>query len=99
MEDGAKVHAGSARLPRLSHGIRGFNWPTSPDLNPIEKVWRWMEEELKKSGYVPKSIEELKRELQKLWGRVDPRDSWHYTEHLACKSEDVIAVRGLATIY
>jgi hypothetical protein len=25
MEDSAKVHAGSARLPRLSHGIRGFN--------------------------------------------------------------------------
>ena len=24
MEDGAKVHAGSARLPWLSHGIRGF---------------------------------------------------------------------------
>jgi len=28
-----------ARLPRLSHGIHGFNWPhSSPDLNPIEKV-------------------------------------------------------------
>jgi len=24
MEDGSKVHAGSARLPRLEHGIRGF---------------------------------------------------------------------------
>ena len=64
MEDGAKVHAGSARLPRLSHGIRGFKWPpSSPDLNPIKKVWRWMKEELKKLGYVPKSIEDLKREL------------------------------------
>ena len=64
MEDGAKVHAGSARLPRLSYGIRGFKWPpSSPDLNPIEKVWRWMKEELKKLGYVPKSIEDLKREL------------------------------------
>jgi len=25
MEDGAKVHKGKARLPRLQHGIRGFN--------------------------------------------------------------------------
>ncbi|PVH67703.1 hypothetical protein DL98DRAFT_274967 [Cadophora sp. DSE1049] len=49
MEDGAKVHLGHARLPRLEHSIRGFNWPpSSPDLNPIEKVWRWMKEELKK---------------------------------------------------
>ncbi len=36
MEDGAKVHAGSARLPRLQHSVRGFKWPpSSPDLNPI----------------------------------------------------------------
>jgi len=39
MEDGAKVHLGHARLPRLEHGLRGYTWPpSSPDLNPIEKV-------------------------------------------------------------
>jgi hypothetical protein len=33
------VHKGKARLPRLNHGVRGFDWPpSSPDLNPIEKV-------------------------------------------------------------
>ncbi|KAF4631703.1 hypothetical protein G7Y89_g6436 [Cudoniella acicularis] len=38
IEDGSKVYAGSSRLPRLEHGIRGFHWPpSSPDLNPIEK--------------------------------------------------------------
>ncbi len=41
IEDGAKVRVGSARLPRLQYRIRGFSWPpSSPDLNPIEKVWR-----------------------------------------------------------
>ena len=39
MEDGAKVHKGKARLPKLEKGLRGFDWPpSSPDLNPIEKV-------------------------------------------------------------
>jgi len=99
MEDGAKVHAGSACLPRLSHSVRRFNWPPSPDLNPIEKVWQWIKEELKKLGYVPKSIEDLKEELQKLWDQVDPCDFCHYTEQLTCKIEDVIAVCGLATIH
>ena len=100
MEDGSKVHAGSARLPRLEHGVRGFKWPpSSPDLNPIEKVWRWMKEELKKLPYVPKNREDLCRELQKLWDQVNPRDFQHYTEQLTCKIEDVIAVRGLATIH
>jgi transposase len=41
MEDRAKVHEGKARAWRLNHGVKGFNWPpSSPDLNPIEKVWR-----------------------------------------------------------
>ena len=67
MEDGSKVHVGSARLPRLQHRIRGFSWPSSsPDLNPIEKVWRWMKEELKKLLYVPKNRGDMCRELQKL---------------------------------
>ncbi|KUJ17235.1 uncharacterized protein LY89DRAFT_585777, partial [Mollisia scopiformis] len=82
------------------HGIRGFNWPpSSPDLNLIEKVWRWIKEELKKLPYVLKSKEDLKRELQKLWDRVDSRDFRPYIERLTCKIEDVIAVRGLATIH
>ena len=58
-----------------------------------------MKEELKKLGYMLKSKEDLKRELQKLQDWVDPRDFRHYTKQLTCKLEDVIIVRGLATIY
>ena len=68
MEDGAKVHKGKARLPRLNKGIRGFKWPpSSPDLNPIEKVWRWMKHEITKLPNPPTSIPDLKRILQELW--------------------------------
>jgi len=57
-----------------------------------------MKEELKKLLYVPKNREDVYRELQKQWDKVDPRDFRHYTEQLTCKIEDVIEVRGLATI-
>ena len=57
-----------------------------------------MKEELKKLPYVPKNKEDLMRKIQKLWDQVDPRDFRYYTEQLTCKIEDVIAVRGLATI-
>ena len=68
MEDGSKVHLGDARIWKLQHYIRGFNWPpSSPDLNVIEKVWRWMKEELKKLPFVPTSKEALCQEIQKLW--------------------------------
>ena len=74
-EDGAKVHKGDTRLAKLQHNIRGFDQPpSSPNLNVIKKVWRWMKEELKKLPFVPTSKESLKEEIQKLWDRVDPRD-------------------------
>jgi len=57
-----------------------------------------MKEELKKLPYIPKNREDMYRELQKLWDRVDPCDFRHYIEQLTCKIEDVIAVRGLAII-
>jgi hypothetical protein len=58
-----------------------------------------MKEELKKLPFVPTSKEELIREIQRLWDQMDPRDFRHYTERLTCKLEDVIEVRGLATIH
>jgi transposase len=100
MEDGTKVHKGNARLPRLNKGIRGFDWPPcSPDLNPIEKVWRWMKEEITKMIDLPTTIEDLKKVLQELWDRVEPEDYRCYTARLTCKLEDVIKVKGMATIH
>ena len=100
MKDGAKVHKGHAKLPRLQAGIRGFDWPpSSPDLNPIEKIWRWIKEELTNLSYVPTTLEDLKREVQKLWDKADLKDFRVYTERLTCKLEDVIAVKARATVH
>jgi hypothetical protein len=99
MEDGSKVYLGKARLPRLQHGVRGFNWPpSSPDLNPIERVWRYMKEELKKLPYVVTTKAELMKEIQRIWDEINVRKFRHYTERLTCVIEDVIKVKGGATI-
>jgi hypothetical protein len=100
MEDGAKVHQGKARLWRLQKGILGFDWPpSSPDLNPIEKVWRWMKHEITKLDTVPTSIEEMKQVLQALWDEVKPEEWRYMTERLTCKIEDVIECKGMATVH
>ena len=58
-----------------------------------------MKEELKKLLSVPTSKDELKREIQRLWDQIDPRDYRKYIERLTCKLEDIIKVRQLATIH
>jgi hypothetical protein len=75
IEDSSKVHKEKARLPKLEKEIRGFDWlPFSPDLNPIEKVWHWMKNEITKLANPPTTIEEMKRVLQELWDKVEPKD-------------------------
>jgi transposase len=98
--DGAKVHKGKARLWRLQKGIRGFDWPpSSPDLNPIENIWRWMKNEITKLENVPTSIEDIKEVLQELWNEVDPKEWRYLTARLTCKLEDVIECKGMATVH
>ena len=58
-----------------------------------------MKEELKKLPFVPTSKAELIVEIQKLWDRVDLRDYRSYTERLTYKLEDLLEVKGLATIH
>ena len=100
MEDGSKVHKGEARLPKLNKVIRGFDWPpSSPDLDPIEKVWRWMKHEITKMVSPHTTLESLKRVLQELWDQADPKEWRYLTERLTCKLEDVIDAKGMATIH
>ena len=60
---------------RAAKGILGFDWPpSSPDLNPIEKVWRWMKNEITNLDTVPTTIEDMKEVLGELWNDVNPED-------------------------
>ena len=68
MEDGAKVHLGHAKKVRADAGLQGFKlWPpSSPDLNLIEKVWRWMKGRITQMEPFPTTIEALKEVVQDL---------------------------------
>ena len=64
MEDGAPVHKGAAKAVHKRLSIKGFSnsWPpSSPDLNPIKKVWLWMKARIAQMEPFPTSLQDLKQ--------------------------------------
>ncbi|KAF4635286.1 hypothetical protein G7Y89_g2802 [Cudoniella acicularis] len=58
--------------------------PSSPDLNPIEKIWRWIKHEITNLEVVPTTKEDMKEVLRELWPEVKPKDWRYLTERLTC---------------
>jgi hypothetical protein len=101
MEDGAKIHAGNAKKYRLQQGWETLSpWPpSSPDFNPIEKVWRWMKHCLTVMEPFPLSLDALKAAVQRLWDQMDPNLFMGPVEQWSDIMEECIAYKGLATHY
>ena len=100
MEDRSGVYKDFVKLSRQLKGLRGFKQLLSfPDLNPIEKIWCWMKNEITKLEAVFTSVDDIQEVVQELWSEVDPKEWRYLTERLTCKLEDVIKSKGMATIY
>ena len=71
-QDNAKPH--SARLTTAwlrSKRVRVLDWPAcSPDLSPIENVWRIMKRKIRQRR--PRTVEQLKLYIKQEWERIPP---------------------------
>ena len=67
MQDGASAHtAHSVRDWLAEKDINVLPWcARSPDLNPIENIWSWMDRKLCKATLT--TVDQLKEAVDKLW--------------------------------
>jgi Transposase and inactivated derivatives len=94
MEDNASIH--TAKLTKGYHAYHGINrmiWPAhSPDLNPIENVWRLLKYRIGKR--FPKTDAEVRQYLVEEWDKLELQDFIKYIESMHERCEAVIEAKG-----
>jgi transposase len=94
MEDNASQH--TAKLTKQLHCLNGIDnvcWPAnSPDLNPIENVWRLLKQRVAKRH--PRTLVELRQCIEKEWAGLELSDFARYIENMGERCQAVVDARG-----
>ena len=98
MEDGAPVHRGKVpELWRKAHGIAKLQWPpNSPDLNPIENLWKTMKD-LLRHHKKPSNKQEMMDTIKAVWEEVSLEQLQNLIESMLKRMKAVISARGGST--
>ena len=97
IEDGASLY--TAKLTKEAHAehkVIHMKWPAnSPDLNPIENVWRLLKYRIGKR--FPKTEEEVRRYIEEEWEKMTVEDFQKYVRSMPKRIKAVIAAEGGST--
>jgi transposase len=102
-EDGASFHTGklSRKWKSEQNVIKGFDfWPAqSPDLNPIEHLWDYLERKIEARRHQMQNLDQLRACLQDEWQKIplDLLQKLAYSIPSLCK--EVIEAKGRTTKY
>src|SRR5271169_3045991 len=96
MEDGAPVHRSRVSGEwQQQHMVEKLNWPpNSPDLNPIENVWKILKDAVQHYRKRPRTLEEMNKALQEEWKAFSPRIFERLLQSMQERMEDVIKNHG-----
>ncbi len=78
--------------------IKVLEWPSqSPDLNPIENLWR--ELKVRVAKYQPRNLNDLERICKEEWDKILPEMCANLVANYKKRLTSVIANKGFATKY
>ena len=101
MEDGAPVHrAKVAKAFRTQNCMESIpHPPQSPDLNPIEHVWKRLKVLVNKRPTRPRNLDELWLALQEEWLKIDIDFINSLIDSMPRRVKAVYKAKGLSTKY
>lgn len=98
MQDGASSHTCKKTKAHLRQMRIDFinNWPShSPDLNPIEQVWKLLNERITmNSDKVPSSVAELRQRAEEEWAALDQETINNFVMSFMSKCATVVRNKG-----
>ena len=99
MQDNAPCHKAKVVMNFLkAENVTVMDWPpSSPDLNPIENVWKTLGVSSKARN--PKTTEQLWNALQEEWNKITQQDIHKLISSCSRRCQSVIEATGLHTKY
>jgi DDE superfamily endonuclease len=101
MEDGSPIHTCNlAKKWRNLNGIESLEWPAqSPDLNPMEHVWKLLKDAVSSLNPPVCNIKDLCKALDNEWNKLDRKIICKVVENMPQRIKDVIQAKGRSTRY
>jgi transposase len=99
LQDNAPVHRAQVTAPARKN-IRTLKWPAqSPDLNPIEDLWKIIKTTVAKRTPRPSSLTMLEKYVQEAWADIPPEDYRSLVDSMPRRIQAVIDANGGHTKY
>lgn len=101
MDDGASIHR--SKVPkewRELHKLEKLDWlAQSPDLNPIENIWKQMKDHVQNRKQRVKNVEEMEVDISESWKAVDIQRVRSLIATFRLRLKAVIKAKGGSTRY
>ena len=96
MEDNAPAHnALVTRASRSTYLLSCLPWPScSPDLNPVEEIWRRMKDEIASLPNRPTTIDAMQDAVWAAWSNIDQSIIQNIVDTMPARIQAVILARG-----